>query len=55
VHSECVVIHPPEDYGNFATNFLIVFVLRIVNGSRRTFSSGTVEKSDVPVFLRRRE
>jgi hypothetical protein len=42
-------------YGHFSTNFLIVFALRIVNGTRSIFASGTVEKSDVPGFLRRHQ
>jgi len=42
-------------YGHFATSFLIVFVLRIVNGTQSTFASGTVEKSDMPGFLRRHQ
>lgn len=42
-------------YGHLATSFLIVFVLRIVNGMRSTSASGTGEKSDVPGFLRRHQ
>lgn len=42
-------------YGHFATSFLIVLVLRIVNGTRSTFPRGRVEKSEVPGFLRRHQ
>lgn len=42
-------------YGHFAASFLMVLVLRIVKGSLSTLASGTVENSDVPVFLRRHQ
>ena len=40
-------------YGHFAMSFRMVYVPRIVNGTRSTFARGTVAKSDVPGFLRR--
>ena len=42
-------------YGHFATSFRMVFMPRIVNGTRSTFARGTVAKSDVPGFLRRHQ
>src|SRR5215469_10735866 len=42
-------------YGHFATSFRMVFVPRIVNGTRSTFARGTVAKSDVSGFLRRHQ
>src|SRR5262249_4741843 len=42
-------------YGHFATSFRMVFVPRIVNGTRSTFARGTVAKSDVSGFWRRHQ
>jgi hypothetical protein len=42
-------------YGHFATSFRMVFVPRIVNGTRSTFARGTFAKSDVFGFLRRHQ
>jgi len=48
-------IVPGPRYGHVVISLAIVFTLRIVKGSWSAFSSGTVEKSDVPRFLRRHQ